>query len=68
VPPDVAEYLLNKKRREIGQLEALGGMTVNVRAAHGTPPEYIEFVCLDRNDNEVRLAMPEPVLTPRLRR
>jgi ribonuclease E len=68
VPADVAEYLLNKKRKEIVQLEEVGTMSVNIRTAHGTPPEYLEFVCLDRNDNEVRLAQPEPIFTPRPRR
>jgi ribonuclease E len=67
VPPEVAEYLLNKKRKEIVQLEEAGGMSVNIRVAHGMPPEYLEFVCLDRNDNEVRLTS-EPVFVPRVRR
>ena len=61
VADPVANYLQNKKRREIVQWEEAGGMSVNIRAAHGTPPEHLELVCLDRNDNEVRLAAPEPI-------
>jgi ribonuclease E len=68
VPQEVAEYLLNKKRREIVQLEELGGMVVNVRGVHAATPEHLEFMCLDRNDNEVRLVQPEPLLGFRLRR
>ena len=62
VAEDVAGYLLNRKRREIVALEESGEMSVNVRGIHGVAPEHVEFVCLDRNDNEVRLGpAPEPV-------
>ncbi len=61
VSPEVADYLLNKKRREIVQLEETGQMVVNVRAIHTTAAEQITFTCMDRNDNEVRLTGPEPM-------
>jgi ribonuclease E len=61
VPGEVCEYLLNRKRREIVALEESGEMSVNVRGIHGVAPEHVEFVCLDRNDNEVRLNQPEPL-------
>ncbi|MFO0881249.1 MAG: Rne/Rng family ribonuclease [Gemmataceae bacterium] len=60
VPVEVAEYLLNKRRREIIQIEDAGEMTVSIRGLHGAPPEHLVFTCLDRNDNEVRLTGPEP--------
>jgi len=66
VPPEVADYLLNKKRREIGQFEDLGQMSVTIKSVFGTNPEHLQFICLDRNDNEVRLSNPEP--TPLRRR
>ena len=31
---------------------------------HGAAPEHLHLVCLDRNDNEVRLLGPEPVPVP----
>jgi ribonuclease E len=64
VPTEVAEYLLNRKRRELVQLEEAGQMTVSVRGVHAAPPEHLQMVCLDRNDNEVRLLGPEPVPVP----
>jgi len=54
----VAQYLLNRKRREIAQLEESGKMQVTVASAFGAPPEHLEFVCLDANGNEVKL-LPE---------
>lgn len=69
VVADVADYLLNRRRREIVQLEEQGEMTVTIRSLHGVPPEHLMFTCLDRNDNEVRLTGPEPTPVPfRLRR
>ncbi len=62
VASDVADYLLNKKRTDIVAMEAQGQMSVQIRGVHGAPPELCDFVCLDRNDNEVRLGPPpEPV-------
>src|SRR5262249_40200147 len=52
---EVAGYLLNKKRREITRLEESGNIAVQVHAAHGAPPEFLEFLCYDNNNNEVRL-------------
>jgi ribonuclease E len=61
VPAEVAEYLLNRKRREIVTLEEAGQMSVNIRGIAGAAPEHLEMVCLDRNDHEVRLNQPEPL-------
>jgi ribonuclease E len=54
VAEDVAVYLLNKKRREITRLEESGTITVQVHAAPGAPPEFLEFLCFDNNNNEVK--------------
>jgi ribonuclease E len=51
----VAQYLLNRKRREIAQLEENGKMQVSVASAFAAPPEHLDFVCLDANGNEVKL-------------
>ena len=61
VPSEVADYLLNRKRKEIVQLEETGQMTVGVRGLPAASPEHLQMMCLDRNDNEVRLLGPDPV-------
>jgi ribonuclease E len=59
----VADYLLNKKRREISKLEETGDIGVTIRGRHGSPPELLEFSALDTNGNEVKLLPPEPVMS-----
>ncbi len=62
VHEQVAQYLLNRKRKEIFHLEEQGGKAVAVRSA-GTavPPEHLEFLCYDNNNNEVKfLPFEEP--------
>jgi ribonuclease E len=54
VADDVANYLLNKKRREISRLEESGEIQVFVTGAKGVPPETLDFTCLDNNGNEVK--------------
>jgi ribonuclease E len=67
VPAGVAEYLLNRKRREIAQLEEGGAFSVHIRGLHAAPPEHLEFACFDKNNNEVALQPQEPMFRPRLR-
>ncbi|MBY0230409.1 MAG: ribonuclease E/G, partial [Gemmataceae bacterium] len=57
---EVAEYLLNRKRRELAKLEESGQFSVSIRGVLGVPAEHNHFVCLDQNSNEVRLTGPEP--------
>jgi ribonuclease E len=59
VAADVADYLLNRKRREVARLEEDGRVTVQIRGTHGAPPELLEFVCLDNNGNEVKFLTHE---------
>jgi len=67
VPESVAEFLLNRKRRELAKLEESGTFTIHIRAVHNVSPEHLELRCFDKNDNEVNLIPPEPVFRPRLR-
>ncbi len=54
VAEDVAHYLLNKKRKEITQLEETGTTQVFVTGIPGAAPETLEFTCYDNNNNEVK--------------
>jgi ribonuclease E len=56
----VADYLLNRKRREIGQLEEAGNLQVTITGLIGVPPETLELVCFDKHNNEVKLLPVEP--------
>jgi ribonuclease E len=67
VPDSVAEYLLNRKRKELARLEEGGNLAIHVRPVHGAPPEHLEVRCFDKNDNEVNLNPPEPMQRPRPR-
>jgi ribonuclease E len=67
VAPAVADYLLNKKRREIARLEEAGAL-VHIQGTPGAPAELLEFQCLDKNNNEVRVLPQEPPPPMRHRR
>jgi len=54
VAQEVADYLLNRKRREVTKLEEDGEIQVQIRGVHHAAPELLEFVAYDRNDNEVK--------------
>jgi ribonuclease E len=68
VAQEVANYLLNKKRRDIARLEEGGEIQVQVQGVMGAPPELLEFLCFDHNNNEVKFLAAEPVPTGRSRR
>jgi ribonuclease E len=51
----VADYLNNRKRREISSLEEEGKMTVNILGAENSFPEFLEIECLDERGNQVHL-------------
>ena len=67
VAEDVAHYLQNKKRREIARLEEGGNIHVQIEGTPGVPPETLEFVCYDKNNNEVKFP-PTDEPPPRGRR
>jgi ribonuclease E len=54
VHEDVASYLLNRKRKEITRLEETGQIQVIIASSIGAPPELLDFVCYDNNNNEIK--------------
>jgi ribonuclease E len=58
VAKDVADYLHNKKRREIAHLEDQGGMTIQVYGKEEAAPEHLLLECLDAAGREVKLPTP----------
>jgi ribonuclease E len=54
VHEDVANYLLNRKRKDVNQLEETGEIQVMITGAAGVSPELLEFECYDKNNNEVK--------------
>lgn len=68
VHDEVAQYLLNRKRKEIAHLEEQSEKPILVRGVTGVSPEHLEFLCYDNHDNEVRFtAFEEPRSAPRRR-
>lgn len=68
VADGVANFLLNKKRRVISELEAAGNMEVEIFGAHGVPPEMLEIQCFDPHGNEVRINPYAEIPPARIRR
>jgi ribonuclease E len=66
VAEDVANYLLNKKRREISRLEEASEIQVAISGAVEAPPESLDFVCYDNDNNEVKF-LPQDEVKPRRR-
>ena len=58
VEEEVAEYLNNKKRRELTRLEEAGNMTVQITGEQAVPPEHLEVRCRDKEGREVRPNTP----------
>jgi ribonuclease E len=65
VQEEVANYLLNRKRKEVSRLEEGGELQVTIAGALSVSPEFLEFVCYDNNNNEVKFL---PTEEPRQRR
>jgi ribonuclease E len=61
VHSDVANYLLNRKRKELARLEEQGKLEVQITGQTGVSPDTGLFKCLDQNGNEVRLIPQQPV-------
>jgi ribonuclease E len=59
VQEDVANYLLNRKRKEISRLEEGGELQVTINGVLAGPPELLEFTCYDNNNNEVKFLTHE---------
>src|SRR3954463_7799129 len=56
VEEEVANYLNNKKRRDLVQLEQESNVEVQVVSGEGLSPEYLKVDCVDANGREVRIA------------
>jgi ribonuclease E len=61
----VSQYLLNKKRREIAQLEENGKMSVTIVGTPGAPPETLDISCRDSNGSEIKVVLDAPTPTHR---
>ncbi|MBP3953780.1 Rne/Rng family ribonuclease [Gemmata sp. G18] len=61
VHADAANYLLNKRRKEIAALEDRGKMEVQITGQPGVSPDLMSVRCFDHNGNEVRLLPPAPL-------
>jgi len=58
VSDQVAEYLNNKKRRELTRLEDEGNMNVEVVGVKGVSPEHLVIDCRDVEGREVKFPGP----------
>ncbi|OHB66912.1 MAG: ribonuclease E [Planctomycetes bacterium RBG_13_63_9] len=54
VTREVADYLNNRKRRELNRLEEEGAMTAKILHADGAPPEHLVVECRDAEQREVK--------------
>ncbi len=54
VAEDVAEYLNNRKRRELTRLEEGGDMAVQVLGAEHVSPEHLMVECRDGEQRELK--------------
>ncbi len=57
VADEVAQYLSNRKRRELCQLEEEGRMAVQVVGTKGVSPEHLVIDCRDAQDREVKFSL-----------
>jgi len=58
VATEVANYINNRKRKELSRLEDEGRLTVQVLGAKGLRPEYLELHCQDAEGREVKIDRP----------
>lgn len=66
VAETLAQYLLNRKRKEIATLEDEGKIQVTILGVPGALPETMEFQCLDESGGEIRLTKPADVKAKRV--
>ena len=58
VAEEVANYLHNKKRREIARLEDEGQMDIQVFGKEEAAPEHLVVECFDASSREIKLPAP----------
>ncbi len=56
VEDEVANYLNNKKRRELSRLEEENEVQVQILGGEGLSPEYLKIECLDDRARSVKIA------------
>ena len=56
VDEDVAEFLNNKKRRELSRLEDAGLVSVQILGAKGVSPEHLVLECCNAEGREVKFS------------
>jgi ribonuclease E len=54
VEEEVANYLNNKKRRELAKIEDSNNVQILVLSGEGLSPEFLKLDCLDANGREVK--------------
>jgi ribonuclease E len=54
VEEEVANYLNNKKRRELAKIEDDNQVQIQVLSGEGLSPEYLKLDCFDANGREVK--------------
>jgi len=54
VATEVANYINNRKRRELSKLEEEGKVTVQIMSAKGVAPEYLVLECRDADGREIK--------------
>jgi ribonuclease E len=59
VAEEVANYLHNKKRREIARLEDEGHMDIQVFGKEEASPEHMVIQCFDASAREIKLPAPD---------
>ena len=55
VAPEVGEYMMNKKRREITRLEEERDVTIEIHAVQHVMPEFLQVKCTDAEGREIRV-------------
>lgn len=61
VAETLAQYLLNRKRKEIARLEDEGKIQVTILGVPNALPETCEIQCLDESGGEIRLTRPPEI-------
>jgi ribonuclease E len=56
----VANFLINRKRRQIIDLEEDYGVTVNLQALPDASPEHLAVRCFDEIGSEIKMLATEP--------
>jgi ribonuclease E len=67
VHSEVANYLLNRRRKEIAQLEESGELQIAIFGVIGVSPEMLQMTCYDRMNSEVKFPVTEPARLPERR-